>query len=259
MEQLLATKLFIPSTRPRIVPRPRLIERLNDGLRQNQGFGRKLTLLSAPAGFGKTTLISEWVETIRLDAEIDDRIAWLSLDEGDNDLARFFAYIIAALNRAEGIESNLGEGALTMLQSPQPPPPETILTSLINEIAAIFVKIILVLDDFHSIEIQPIHDALTYLVEHLPPQLHLVVATRVDPQLPLARLRARNQLTELRAVDMRFTPSEAADFLSQVMGLNLSPESVAELETRTEGWIAGLQLAAISMQGRQDRTGFIKS
>jgi LuxR family maltose regulon positive regulatory protein len=259
MEQLLATKLFIPSTRPRIVPRPRLIERLNDGLRQNQGFGRKLTLLSAPAGFGKTTLISEWVETIRLDAEIDDRIAWLSLDEGDNDLARFFAYIIAALNRAEGIESNLGEGALTMLQSPQPPPIETILTSLINEIAAISVKIILVLDDFHSIEIQPIHDALTYLVEHLPSQLHLVVATRVDPQLPLARLRARNQLTELRAVDMRFTPSEAADFLNQVMGLNLSSESVAELETRTEGWIAGLQLAAISMQGRKEHTAFIKS
>ncbi|MEJ2354052.1 MAG: hypothetical protein P8Y03_30115, partial [Anaerolineales bacterium] len=220
MEQLLATKLYIPPTRPKIVPRPRLIERLNDGLRQNQGFGRKLTLLSAPAGFGKTTLIGEWVEAIRLDAETDNRIAWLSLDEGDNDLARFFAYIIAALSQVEGIESNLGEGALTMLQSPQPPPTEAVLTSLINEIAAISVKIILVLDDFHSIEIRPIHDALTYLVEHLPPQLHLVVATRVDP---------------------------------------LSPESVAELETRTEGWIAGLQLAAISMQGRQDRTGFIKS
>ncbi|NIQ89362.1 MAG: LuxR family transcriptional regulator, partial [Deltaproteobacteria bacterium] len=184
------------------------------------------------------------------------QVAWLSLDEGDNDPTRFLAYFVAAL---QTIEANIGKGTLSALQSPQPPPTEAILTSLINEIAALPDRIILVLDDYHLIEAQPIHDALTFLLEHLPPQMHLVIATREDPHLPLARLRARGQLTELRATDLRFTSSEAAEFLNQIMGLDLSAEDVDALETRTEGWIAGLQLAAISMQGRKDVTGFIQS
>ncbi|MEJ2304734.1 MAG: LuxR C-terminal-related transcriptional regulator [Anaerolineales bacterium] len=256
MEQLLVTKLFIPPTRAKLVHRPGLIERLNDGL------DRKLTLLSAPAGFGKTTVVSHWVENLRNNGEIDGqpiKVVWLSLDEDDNDPVRFLTYFIAALNQNKGIEAQLGQGALSMLQAPQPPSANTILISLINDLAAIPEKIIFVLDDYHLIESEPIHQALVYLLENLPPQLHLVIATRQDPHLPLGRLRARDQLTELRAADLRFTSSEAADFLNQVMGLNLSSGDIAELETRTEGWIAGLQLAAISMQGRKDRTGFIKS
>jgi LuxR family maltose regulon positive regulatory protein len=254
---ILVTKLYIPPTRPELVPRARLIEQMNEGLH------RKLTLISAPAGFGKTTLVTEWLDNLRLDSkkinQIENRIAWLSLDEGDNDPARFLTYFIAALNRVEGIKTSIGEGALTMLQSPEPPPTEAVLTPLINEIATIPDRIILVLDDYHLIETQPIHAALIYLLDHLPPQLHLVIATRDDPQLPLARLRARGQLTELRAADLHFTSVEAAEFLNQVMGLDLSTEDIAALETRTEGWIAGLQLAAISMQGHKDTTSLIKS
>ena len=256
----LATKLYIPPPRPKVVLRPRLIERLNEGLRQNQGFGRKLTLISAPAGFGKTTLVSEWV------AGCGRPIAWLSLDEGDNDPTRFLTYLVAALqtlalSRVEGLAPSVGAGVLAALQSPQPPPAEALLTALINEIATVPESFVLVLDDYHLIEAKPVDDALAFLVEHLPPQMHLVIATREDPQLPLARLRARGQLTELRAADLRFTPAEAADFLNQVMGLSLSAEDIAALETRTEGWIAGLQLAAISMRGHasRDATSFIKS
>ena len=174
------------------------------------------------------------------------RIAWLSLDESDNDPNRFLVYVIAALRT---IESDIAKGALSALQSPQPPPVETILTATINEIAAMPDRVMLILDDYHLIETQPIHDALSFLIAHLPPNLHLVIATREDPPLPLARLRARGQLTELRATDLRFTSSEAAAFLNQAMGLDLSAEDVAALETRTEGWIAGLQLAALAMQG----------
>jgi LuxR family maltose regulon positive regulatory protein len=257
VEQLLTTKLYIPSTRPEIVHRTRLLEQLNEGLH------RKLTLISAPAGFGKTTLVTEWLDSLRLDAkkenQIENRIAWFSLDEGDNDPTRFLAYFITALNQIEGIDAALGKGALSMLQSPQPPPTESILTSLINELAAIKVRIIVVLDDYHLIEAQPIHDALTFLLEYLPPRMHTVIATREDPHLPLSRLRVRGQLTELRAADLRFTSSEAAEFLNQVMGLNLSEEDTKELETRTEGWIAGLQLAAISFKGHRDTTSLIKS
>ncbi|MBN1995336.1 MAG: LuxR family transcriptional regulator [Anaerolineae bacterium] len=241
---ILATKLYIPPPRPNVVLRPRLIERLNEGLQ------RKLALISAPAGFGKTTLVSEWIAGCEVPA------AWLSLDESDNDPTRFLAYLVAAL---QTIEASVGEGTLSALESPQPPPIEAVLTSLLNEIAAIPGQIILVLDDYHLIEAQPIHNALSFLLQHLPPQMHLVIATREDPHLPLARLRARGQLTELRAADLRFTPAEAAEFLNQVMGLNLSAEDIAALETRTEGWIAGLQLAALSMQGHQDTAGFIKS
>ena len=243
---ILATKLYIPPPRPKVVLRPRLIERLNEGLTS----GRKLTLISAPAGFGKTTLVSEWV------AGCERPVAWLSLDEGDNDPARFLTYLVAAL---QTIAPNIGEGVLAVLQSPQPPPTESILTTLLNEITAIPDHFILVLDDYHVIDSKPVDHALTFLLEHLPPQMHLVITTREDPPLPLARLRARGQLTELRAADLRFTPAEAADFLNQVMGLNLSAEDIAALETRTEGWIAGLQLAALSMQGRSDTASFIQA
>ena len=241
---ILATKLYIPAPRPKVVLRPRLIERLNDGLH------RKLTLISAPAGFGKTTLVSEWV------ADCKRPVAWLSLDEGDNDPSRFLAYLVAALH---SIAASIGKGVLGLLQSPQPLPTESILTALLNEIDTVTDNFVLVLDDYHVIDSKPIDNALSFLLEHLPPRMRLVIATREDPDLPLARLRAGDQLTELRVTDLRFTPSEAAEFLNQVMDLSLSAEDIAALETRTEGWIAGLQLAAISMQGQKDVTNFIKS
>src|SRR6266568_1479686 len=241
---ILATKLYIPRLRPNVVSRPRLLERLNEGLH------RKLTLIAAPAGFGKTTLVSAWV------AGCDRPVAWLSLDAGDSDPIRFLTYLVAAL---QTIAPNIGEGVSGVLQSPQPPPTESIQTALLNEITTIPDHFVLVLDDYHVLDAKAVDHALTYLVEHLPPQMHLVIATREDPQLPLARLRVRGQLTELRATDLRFTPSEAAEFLNQVMGLNLLAKDIAALERRTEGWIAGLQLAAISMQGHQDATSFIKS
>jgi LuxR family transcriptional regulator, maltose regulon positive regulatory protein len=248
---ILATKLYIPPPRPKVVPRPRLIERLNEGLKRMPG----MTLISASAGFGKTTLVSEWVAGgERLEPKV--RAAWLSLDEGDNDPARFLAYLVAAL---QTIATTIGKGVLGVLKAPQPPPIESVLTVLLNEITTLPDHFVLVLDDYHVIEAKPVNLALTFLLEHLPPQMHLVIATREDPQLPLARLRARGQLTELRAADLRFTPSEAAEFLNPVMGLNLSAADIAALENRTEGWIAGLQLAAISMQGHQDAARFIQS
>jgi len=240
----LATKLYIPPPRPKVVPRPRLIEQLNEGLH------RKLTLISAPAGFGKTTLLSEWV------SGCERPVAWLSLDEGDNDPTRFLTYLVAAL---QTIAANIGKGVSGVLQSPQSPPTESILTALLNEIATVPENFVLVLDDYHVIDSKPIDNALTFLIEHLPPQMRLIIATREDPDLPLARLRAGDQLTELRVTDLRFTPSEAAEFLNQLMALNLSADDIAALETRTEGWVAGLQLAAISMQGHTDASSFIKS
>jgi LuxR family maltose regulon positive regulatory protein len=241
---ILTTKLYIPSPRPGIILRPRLVERLNEGLHH------KLTLISAPAGFGKTTLVGEWL------ADCSRPAAWLSLDEGDGDPARFLAYLVAAL---QTIAAGIGEGILSVLQSPQPPPTESILTALLNEITTIPDNFILVLDDYHLIDAKPVDNILDFLLEYLPPQMHMAIASREDPQLPLARYRARGQLTELRAADLRFTPSEAADFLNRAMGLNLSAEDITALETRTEGWIAGLQLAALSMQGQQDAAGFIRS
>jgi LuxR family transcriptional regulator, maltose regulon positive regulatory protein len=243
---ILATKLYIPPTRSKIVLRPRLVERLNDAL----SLGCKVTLISAPAGFGKTTLVSEWI------ASCERPAAWLSLDEGDNDPARFISYLVKAL---QTIQAGIGEGLLAALQSPQPLQIETILTTLINEISTIHENFLLVLDDYHSIDSQPVDQSLVFLIEHQPPQMHLLIATREDPDLPLARLRARGQCTELRAADLRFTPTEAAEFLNRVMGLALSDEDIAALEARTEGWIAGLQLAAISMRGNQDAAGFIQS
>jgi len=246
---LLLTKLYIPPSRSRVVSRPRLIERLKEGLSS----GCKLTLISAPAGFGKTTLVSEWVT-------VSGRpVAWLSLDEGDNDPTQFLIYLIAAL---QTIAANIGKGVLAILQSPQPPPIASILIALLNEITTVPNNFVLVLDDYHVIDSKPVNEALTFLLEHLPPRMHLVIITREDPHLPLARLRAQDQLIELRAADLRFTPAEAAEFLNQVMGLNLSAEDITALETRTEGWIAGLQLAALAvlaMQGRSDAASFIKS
>jgi LuxR family maltose regulon positive regulatory protein len=257
VEQILTTKLYIPPTRPKLVPRPRLIEQLNEGLH------RKLTLISAPAGYGKTTLVSEWVNKIQSsppkESQIKSRISWLSLDEGDNDPGRFLTYFIAALGRVEGIAASIGKEALGMLQSPQPQPTESVLTSLINEVAALPDSIIVILDDYHHIDSPAVDETLDFLLKCLPPQLHLIIATRIDPQLPLARLRARSQLTELRAIDLRFTASEAAEFLNRVMGLNLPAADISALDIRTEGWIAGLQLAAISMRGNKDATTFVKS
>src|SRR6266567_1639047 len=247
---ILATKLYLPRLRPNVVSRPRLLGRRNEGLH------RKLTLIAAPAGFGKTTLVSEWVALIERPKARRARTAWLSLDEGENDPARFVAYLVAAL---QTIAPTIGEGVLGVLQSPQPPPTESILTALLNEITTLPDHFVLVLDDYHVIDAKPVDMALAFLVEHLPPQMHLVIATREDPHLPLARLRARGHLTELRAADLRFTASEAAAFLNQVMGLSLSAEDIAALEDRTEGWIAGLQLAALSMQGHQDVPGFIRA
>ena len=241
---ILATKLYVPQPQHGVVLRPRLIERLNEGLH------RKLILISASAGSGKTTLVGEWA------AGFERPAAWLSLDEGDSDPTRFLAYLVAAL---QTVEADIGEGALGALQSPQPPPTESVLTALLNEISAIPDDFVLVLDDYHVIDARPIDEALAFLLEHLPPKMHLVIATREDPHLPLARLRARGQLAELRAADLRFTPPEAAEFLKGVMGLDLSEEDIAALDSRTEGWIAGLQLAAISMRGREDATSFIKS
>ncbi len=212
--------------------------------------GCKLTLISASAGFGKTTLVSEWI------ANCGMPVAWLSLEKGDNDLVRFISYLVAAL---QTIKSGIGEGLLAALQSPQPPQAEAILTALLNEISVIPEHFLLIFDDYHSIDSQAVDQALAFLVEHQPPQMHLVIATREDPHLPLARLRARGQLTELRAADLRFTPSEAAEFLNRVMRLNLSEEDIAALESRTEGWIASLQMAAISMQGHPDAASFIQS
>lgn len=239
---ILTTKLYIPPPRPNLVPRPRLIERLR------QGLYRKLTLVSAPAGFGKTTLVTDWLHHLERPA------AWLSLDEGDNNTLRFLSYVIAALQR---IEPALGKTTQSLLQDPQNFSQETVVTSLINEIAGVETSFVFVLDDYHVIETPAIDEALGFLLDHLPPQVHLVIVSRVDPSLPLPRLRARGQLTELRTDDLRFSSDEAAAFLNQVTGLDFTPADVAALEDRTEGWIAGLQLAALSMSRTTDVAGFI--
>ncbi len=247
---MLATKLYFPAPPPNFVNRTRLVERLNGGLH------RKLTLISAPAGFGKSTLVSEWV------ADCKRPVAWLSLDEGDNELTRF---LVGLVNALQTIVKNIGVGVLRVLESPRPSPTESILTFLLNEISSVSDPFILVLEDYHAIDSKPIDKALTFLIEHLPPKMHLVLTTREDPDLPLARLRVRNQLTELRVTDLRFTRTEADEFLNQVMNLGISAVDVAALETRTEGWVAGLQLAALALQGAasqqeyQDPHAFIQS
>jgi len=254
---ILATKLYVPPPRPKLVVRARLVGRLNEGL------SHKLALISAPAGFGKTTLVSEWL------TDYGRPVAWLSLDDGDNDPTRFLTCLIAALQTVaaplRGEAATLGAKALGALEMLPPPPTELILTTLINEISILPDPLVLVLDDYHVIEDKATNEAMAFLLENLPPQMHVVITTREDPQLPLARMRVRGQLTELRAADLRFTASEAAEFLSTSMGLQLLATNVAALEERTEGWIAGLQLAALalqglmSMQGQDDVSGFIRT
>ena len=246
---LIETKLFRPSPRPGRVPRPRLRERLD------RGRGAKLTLVSAPAGFGKTTLLVDWLASVDESPEgISLRSAWLALDEGDNDPARFWRYVVAALRTAL---PGVGEDALALLQDAQSPPVEAALTSLVNEMASVDVDTVLLLDDYHVIDAPAIHEGMVFLLSHLPARLHLVLATRSDPPLPLPRLRARGDLVEVRAADLRFTTEEAGAYLNEVMGLALEPGDVHALEGRTEGWIAALQLAALSMTGREDVSGFI--
>jgi LuxR family maltose regulon positive regulatory protein len=233
---LLLTKLFVPEVRPGCVPRPHLLARLN------QGLCGKLTLVSAPAGFGKTTLVSEWLQ------QANQPFAWLSLDDGDNDPNRFLAYLVAALQQING---DWGQTVQVVLRTPQPPPPTTLVATLINELAADRSKVILALDDYHLVTAWPIHEALTFLLDNMPPQMRLVIITRADPPLPLARMRARGELTEVRVDDLRFTLEEAAVFLNEIMGLSLTSRQIAALEARTEGWVAGLQLAALSLQSLQ--------
>ena len=236
-DQLLSTKFFVPAPPHAVIPRPRLAALLNAGL------SRTLTLVSAPAGFGKTTLLASWVQSGPLG---NPHVAWISLDEGDNSLVRFWEYVLTALDlRKPGLFTPL----LTYLQSEQTLPLQYFLQALINILVDRAEQFLLILDDYEVITQQEIHTTLTYLLEHLPPQLRLIVLSRTDPPLPLARLRGRDQVLEVRAAQLRCTSQEATAFLTQTMGLSLSPGEIREVEAPTEGWIAGLQLAALSMQG----------
>ena len=224
---------------------PRLMALLSEGLR------RPLTLVSAPAGFGKTTLLSEWCAS---EGRGDFPMVWISLDVHDNEPSRFMTYLAAGLGT---LKTGIGTAALAALQSPQPPPPDVLLTNIINELNAFQAPFALVLDDYHVITTRGVHAAVHFLLDHLPPHMHLVILTRADPPLPLARLRARDQLTEIRVPGLRFQREETAQFLNETMQLELSSEDVLALETRTEGWIASLQLAAISMRQQADKHAFV--
>jgi len=242
--RLLETKLRVPRQRRALVTRPRLSERLSRGAEST------LTLVSAPAGFGKTTLLTQWLTAA---AAGERSVAWLSLDQRDNDPTVFWTYVVAALDTAI---PGVGAGALSLLQSPQLPV-DAVPSALLNDLDVISNDVLLVLDDYHVIEARDVQDGIAFLLEHLPPQVHLVIASRADPALALARLRGRGELVEIRAADLRFTPDEAAAYLNTVMGLALTARDVEALEGRTEGWIAALQLAALSMKGRDDIAGFI--
>src|SRR5829696_6465479 len=229
---LLATKLHVPQPRPGFLARPRLLQQLAEGT------ARGLVLACAPAGFGKTALLGDW-------ARCSQRaVAWLSLDPDDNDPARFWRHVLAAL---EGVRPGVAEQLAPLLGPPAPPSFEGLVTALINELAAVTDEMVLVLDDYHLVDAEPVHGSLAFLVEHRPPGLRLVLAGRTDPPLPLARLRVRGQLAELRTAELRFTPEEAAAVLREVVGPDLPEEAVAALAARTEGWAAGLQLAALSL------------
>jgi LuxR family maltose regulon positive regulatory protein len=256
---ILTTKLNTPPLRPNRVTRNRLMARLNQGLLSGSRFLRKLSFVSAPAGYGKTTLVIEWLDQLSLvdsDLALEKAVAYLSLEESDNDPARFLSYLIAAIDR---VQSGFGDATSALMQSPQLPPWEIILTTLLNEMAAIPTPFLLVLDDYHTIQTPDIHQQIAFLLEHQPNRMHLVLVTREDPLLPLSRLRAGGQMLEIRQDELRFTPQECAEFLKDVMGIPLSEMEIAALERRTEGWIAGLQLAAFSMQGHDDLAGFVKA
>jgi LuxR family maltose regulon positive regulatory protein len=242
LHPLMATKLHVPRPRTSLVPRTHLVEQLQ------QGMEHALTLLSAPAGFGKTTLLAQWLAESGLPA------AWVSLGPEENDPTRFLAYVIAAL---QTLDAQLGTTAVALLLTPQPPSPEAVLAVLSNDLASREGHYTLVLDDYHVITAESIQRGMTFLLEHLPSQLHLILAARADPPLPLARLRAQGQLAEVRTADLRFGTTEAGMFLQEVMGLDLPVDAIATLEQRTEGWIAGLQLAALSLQGRTDTSAFL--
>lgn len=243
-EALLITKLHVPPVRSNFVTRRRLINRLNEGL------ARKLTLVSAPAGFGKTTLLSAWLDNCDLPT------AWLSLDDGDNNPVRFMTYLVGAI---QTVVPEVGEGIQAKLQTSKTPPVESLMSLLINDLAGLEDDVVLMLDDYHLIQARSIHHAVGFLLEHMPPQFHLAIATRADPPLPLALLRGRHQLVELRADDLRFSRDESAVFLNQVMALDIPDRLVAMLSARTEGWVTGLQMAAISLQERDDVAGFVES
>ena len=246
-DPLVSTKLRPPEARPKLVSRPRLIEKLEPEA------DRRLTLVSAPAGFGKTTLLGAWAEER---AARGHPVAWLSLDEGDNDPARFLSYLVAALGAAE---EGIGESILAALRSPEPSQIEALTATLVNDMAALPGELDLVLDDYHLIDSESVHKIVSFMLERLPEGVRLVLSGRVDPPLPIARLRARGQIAELGAAELSFTREEAAAFLKGMMGLDLTVQDVAKLEGRTEGWIAGLQLAALSVRGREDASGFVES
>jgi LuxR family maltose regulon positive regulatory protein len=241
-DRLLSTKLNVPSVRTNLVARPRLIEQLEEGVRT------KLTLVVAPAGFGKSTLLAEWV------LQRDLPVGWLSLDQDDNDLNRFFTYFVVAI---QTVEADIGGEALSMLRGSRPT--QNVLTVLLNDLATVSHDLTLILDDYHVIEDESVHSALAFLLQHLPPQAHLMIASRADPLMPLSRLLAGGQLMRLSDSNLRFTDEEAAAFFRETMSLNLPTKDVAALEEKTEGWIAGLQLAALSLRGRKDPSGFVSA
>lgn len=251
-DRLLATKIHIPPLRSNLVSRPHLIKRLNDGITQNH----RLTLISAPAGYGKSTLLVEWV------SQLDTQVAWVSLEKGENNPLRFWSYFAASLSTLPPLhQAGIGESFIQALQSPQLPPMDLLFIDLLNDLSKLEVRVVLVLDDLHSIIEGQIHQDLVFLIDHLPQSrnsLHLVVASRMDPPWPLARWRVRDELTELRSKDLRFSPANATVFLNDSMGLKLSTQDIALLEQRTEGWVAGLQLAALSMQNQEYITGFLE-
>lgn len=250
-ENLLQTKLFNPPPRRNLVPRTRLLTKLNGGLSPEI----RLTLISAPAGFGKTTLVSEWLQDLP-DAKGEDRRAhtWLTLDEADNDAIRFWRYVDAAL---QIIDPRLGESIRPALSAPQPAPYRSLVTGIVDDILKVDARFTLVLDDYHNINDETVHEGVNYLIDHLPPLVQLLIITRADPPLQLARRRSRGELCEVRASDLRFTYEEVAELLNTIMKLDLSSEDIAALEKRTEGWIAGLQMAAISIQDAADPHGFV--
>jgi LuxR family transcriptional regulator, maltose regulon positive regulatory protein len=242
---LLATKLFIPRPRPDLVPRPRLLIRLDEGLDQ-----ARCSLLSAPAGAGKTSLLATWV------ARLDRPVAWLALDERDKEVHQVLRYLVASL---QTIASQCGRTALALLEAPPPASPEAVLTSLLNDLADLPAAALLILDDYHLVREPAVHAAIEFLLNHLPPTLHLVIATREDPPLPLPRLRASRQIVEVRAADLSFNVEEAAAFLGAGMGLRLTEQQVAALVERTEGWAAGLQLAGLALRDRTDPAPFVEA